>query len=50
METVDLIASGYEWTCPHCDARNKEIEISDEVTCWNCEKDFKAGDAEHAFH
>lgn len=33
MESVDLIASGYEWVCPHCDKLNREIEITQTVTC-----------------
>jgi len=27
MELVDLIASGYEWICPKCNAFNTEIEV-----------------------
>ncbi len=27
MKSVDLIASGYEWTCPKCYKLNLEIEI-----------------------
>ncbi|MBW1845556.1 MAG: hypothetical protein JRI94_00115 [Deltaproteobacteria bacterium] len=52
METVGLIASGYEWTCPECDTLNKEIEIYNQVTCQNCERTFEVNqeDVNHAFH
>jgi hypothetical protein len=33
MDTVDLIASGYEWICPHCDKLNHEIEATETVMC-----------------
>lgn len=26
MEQVDIIASGYEWECPHCGYLNRLIE------------------------
>jgi len=49
MESVDLIASGYEWICPHCDNLNKEIEIPrDEVLCDKCYNTFKINDVHHA--
>ena len=50
MEKVDLIASGYEWVCPACEHHNKEMEITNEVTCAACATTFEAGDAEHAYH
>ena len=28
-ETVDVIASGYEWTCPKCEHFNTEIEYTE---------------------
>lgn len=40
METVDLIPSGYEWTCPKCDTLNEEIEEVKEVKCNECGKEF----------
>lgn len=49
METVDLIASGYEWTCPKCDALNKEIEITETVKCSECGIEFEIGDVNHAY-
>ena len=55
MESVDLIASGYEWICPNCDNLNKEIEIPkyqtpprDEVMCDKCYNMFKINDVQHA--
>jgi len=49
MESVDLIASGYEWICPNCDNLNKEIEIPrDEVLCDKCYNMFKINDVQHA--
>lgn len=46
--TVDLIASGYQWICPKCKTHNKEIEITEEVTCENCDTKFELGDYHHA--
>lgn len=46
--TVDLVASGYEWVCPNCRRCNREIEISEEVTCQHCEHTFEVGDVHHA--
>lgn len=55
-ETVDLIASGYEWTCPYCDHDNREGWIPcvgsaiGEVKCVNCKEVFDIGSYDHAFH
>lgn len=50
MTKVDLIASGYEWICTHCEHFNKEIEIprSEIVTCDNCDKSYKISGHFHA--
>ena len=32
-EQVDMIASGYEWTCPDCGRLNPEIEALTQVIC-----------------
>lgn len=48
MESVDLIASGYEWNCPKCDELNHEMEISLKVTCAVCKMIFETGEIEHA--
>lgn len=49
METVDLIASGYEWTCPKCDTLNREIAIKETVKCANCGEEFEVGEVDHAY-
>ncbi len=48
-ETVDLIASGYEWICPKCEHFNTEIEITTQVKCNQCERVFLTNPAEHCF-
>jgi DNA-directed RNA polymerase subunit RPC12/RpoP len=48
LETVDLIASGYEWTCPKCEMLNEEIEVAEKVSCRNCRRIFKVQDYQHA--
>ncbi len=47
--TVQLIASGYEWTCPACEHFNHEIEIGYSVTCENCNHEWETSDAHHAY-
>lgn len=47
-EAVDLIASGYEWTCPACEWYNREIETLTLVQCEGCNGIFKVGEANHA--
>jgi hypothetical protein len=49
-ECVDIIASGYEWTCPKCNTLNRigwwtEIVICSNRGCW---AQFKANPPEHA--
>jgi len=49
MESVDLIASGYEWICPRCNELNREIETLEVVTCRNCQNgSFTVGTVNHA--
>ena len=50
METVDIIASGYEWLCPECNTLNKEIEYTERVKCSNpqCFTEFETDLSEHA--
>ena len=54
---VDMIASGYEWTCPNCDhgassgvhdPLNKEIETKDKVACPKCKSTYQVGEVLHA--
>lgn len=49
FESVELIASGYEWVCPHCDILNKEIEVPVRVTCRKCRSQLRVRNAEHAY-
>ena len=50
-ETVNIIASGYEWICPECNELNKDIqyEFGRKVTCWNCRKQYETDLPEHAY-
>ena len=49
-ESVDIIASGYEWICPHCDTLNKlsEYPSSQIVVCEQCGETCEAELPEHA--
>lgn len=44
LEGVELIASGYEWTCPNCDYLNREIELTETVECGACRKVYEVTD------
>ena len=50
-QIVDVIASGYEWTCPICETLNKEIEHKEVVTCSrsDCRVSFKTNLPEHCY-
>lgn len=48
-ESVSLIASGYEWECPHCDTWNKAIEILEQVTCRKCKRTYPVDGTDHAW-
>ncbi len=48
-ESVDLIASGYEWICPKCDRFNRVIEHTEKVTCQGCLRTFDTNPPEHAY-
>ena len=50
MDTVDLIASGYEWTCPICGRLVKEDCILESriVVCPRCDSQFEIGIIDHA--
>jgi len=50
-QSVELIASGYEWTCPNpkCEEYlNKEIEVKEKVKCRKCRRTFIVVDYQHA--
>ena len=49
MESVDLIASGYEWHCPKCENFNREIEWKEHLRCSVCGTKFEANYPEHAW-
>ena len=48
-ESVDVVASGYEWVCPFCDLLNKDIEHKTEVTCQSCLVTYEAEPPNHAY-
>lgn len=50
-QTVDVIASGYEWVCPRpdCETHNKEIAFSVELTCSGCGREFEGNPPNHAY-
>jgi DNA-directed RNA polymerase subunit RPC12/RpoP len=48
-ETIELIASGYEWTCPHCNHLNNEIEIPENVVCSKCKREYEVDNTDHAW-
>jgi DNA-directed RNA polymerase subunit RPC12/RpoP len=47
-EDIDVIASGYEWTCPGCGDLRKEIEIKPRFVCKKCNLSYAVSDYEHA--
>ena len=47
-DSVELIASGYEWTCPSCEHFNREIQVTEEVYCQGCQREFIVEDYNHA--
>ena len=48
-DVVDLIPSGYEWTCPNCDDLNQQDAITHQVICKSCGKLFKTMIADPVF-
>ena len=48
VESVELIASDYEWTCPDCETLNHEIEINEWVTCKECDHEYRVNEYHHA--
>ena len=47
-DSVEMIASGYEWTCPKCEALMQEIEITPKVKCHDCSTVYNVDDYHHA--
>ena len=50
LDSVDLIATGYEWICPTCNALNKVTEITRFLYCESCFVEYEVGNIEIAFH
>jgi transposase-like protein len=51
LEEVEIIASGYEFDCPECDAYNTLAAIPSygmAVECRSCHKQFAVGESHHA--
>jgi hypothetical protein len=48
-QCVDLMASGYEWTCLECETLNTEIEAKEKVKCKECGAEFETYPPEHAY-
>lgn len=46
---VDMVASGYDWWCPECEADNHEHHSMEEVECEYCGRIFTVNDLEHAY-
>jgi transcription elongation factor Elf1 len=52
---AELIASGYEWTCPKCETLNNVCAIPmgefgvGAVECEKCKTKFKVTDINHAY-
>lgn len=49
MDTVDIIASGYEWRCPKCNTLNKELDCTSIVECSTCWIEFETNPPDHAY-
>ncbi len=49
MDQVDLIASGYEWTCSGCKTFNTVIEVAEVVRCVKCRRKYEVSSVEHAY-
>ena len=41
LDSIELIANSYYWTCPECDNVNEEIKSNDYVTCRKCKKRYQ---------
>lgn len=46
-KNVDVIASGYEWTCPNCGELNKEYEYRPDYYCSCCGEHIETSLPEH---
>lgn len=48
-QLVDVIASGYEWTCPACETYNTMSGHQLHVECKNCGEGFETNPPEHCY-
>lgn len=55
-ETVDIVASGYDWVCNKCGAEQCEDTVSvdwaegnDHLACQSCGANYTLGDVSHAY-
>lgn len=46
-EPVDMIASGYEWTCRGCEELNTQPAVTETVKCKTCRLIFRVDDYNH---
>lgn len=51
LQSVDLIASGYEWICPdpECETFNREFEARSTVQCESCRAVYQVDEVHHAY-
>ncbi len=49
LDTLEMVAEGYEWTCPLCEELNSEIESVPLVRCKWCQHPFEVDNLEHAY-
>lgn len=55
-DRVQMVASGYEWTCPECEEDNTETGIpvigtaQADLRCQGCGATFKFGGANHHYN
>lgn len=47
IKTVRLIASGYDWDCPHCGHANESEEATEFVTCAYCGEESQVVETFH---
>jgi len=49
VDSVELIASGYEWTCPTCGTLNRLTGIADKVICDECRGEWPVSETYDAY-
>lgn len=56
-ETIDVVASGYDWVCTECNHENQEQSVSMnhgwnpalDLTCQYCGANFNLGNVDHCY-